>query len=41
MGLTYAQIIALAFIVGGALFMWWRWKVTPDKPGIYETRRTR
>jgi len=39
MGLTYAQVIALAFIVGGALFMWWRWKVTPDKPGIYETSR--
>lgn len=37
MGLTYAQLIALAFVVGGALFMWWRWKVTPGKPGIYET----
>ena len=35
-GLTYAQIIAIAFVIGGALFMWWRWKVTPDKPGIYE-----
>jgi phosphatidylglycerol:prolipoprotein diacylglycerol transferase len=35
-GLTYAQIIAIAFVIGGALFMWWRWKVTPEKPGIYE-----
>ena len=37
MGLTYAQLIAIAFVIGGALFMWWRWKITPDKPGIYET----
>jgi phosphatidylglycerol:prolipoprotein diacylglycerol transferase len=35
-GLTYAQLIAIAFVVGGALFMWWRWSVTPEKPGIYE-----
>jgi phosphatidylglycerol:prolipoprotein diacylglycerol transferase len=37
MGLTYAQLIAIAFLIGGALFMAWRWTVTPDKPGIYET----
>jgi phosphatidylglycerol:prolipoprotein diacylglycerol transferase len=35
-GLTYAQLIAIAFVIGGALFMWWRWTVTPEKPGIYE-----
>ena len=37
MGLTYAQIIAVAFVIGGALFMWWRWRITSAKPGIYET----
>jgi len=37
MGLTYAQIIALAFVVGGALWMAWRWRITPGKPGIYES----
>lgn len=37
MGLTYAQLIALAFVVGGALFMAWRWKTSANKPGIYET----
>jgi len=37
-GLTYAQLIALVFVVGGALWMAWRWRITPDKPGIYETR---
>ncbi len=37
MGLTYAQIIAIAFMVGGALWMAWRWRITPTKPGIYET----
>jgi phosphatidylglycerol:prolipoprotein diacylglycerol transferase len=37
MGLTYAQLIAIAFVVGGALWMAWRWRITPAKPGIYET----
>ena len=37
MGLTYAQVIALAFIAGGALWMAWRWRITREKPGIYET----
>jgi phosphatidylglycerol:prolipoprotein diacylglycerol transferase len=36
MGLTYAQIIAIAFMVGGALWMAWRWRITPEKRGIYE-----
>jgi phosphatidylglycerol:prolipoprotein diacylglycerol transferase len=39
-GLTYAQLIAIAFVIGGALFMWWRWKITADKPGIYEKQIT-
>jgi phosphatidylglycerol:prolipoprotein diacylglycerol transferase len=34
-GLTYAQLIALAFVVGGALWMAWRWKIIPGRRGIY------
>jgi phosphatidylglycerol:prolipoprotein diacylglycerol transferase len=34
-GLTYAQLIALAFVVGGALWMAWRWRITPGRRGIY------
>jgi phosphatidylglycerol:prolipoprotein diacylglycerol transferase len=35
MGLTYAQLIAIAFVIGGALWMAWRWKITPSRSGIY------
>jgi phosphatidylglycerol:prolipoprotein diacylglycerol transferase len=34
-GLTYAQVISLAFIAVGAAWMWWRWSVGPGKRGIY------
>jgi phosphatidylglycerol:prolipoprotein diacylglycerol transferase len=34
-GLTYAQLIALGFIVVGLVLMAWRWKVGPGKRGIY------
>jgi phosphatidylglycerol---prolipoprotein diacylglyceryl transferase len=37
MGLTYAQIIALVFVVGGAMWMAWRWKITAGRRGIYAT----
>jgi phosphatidylglycerol:prolipoprotein diacylglycerol transferase len=36
-GLTYAQLIALAFIALGVGFMAWRWRVRPGKRGIYAT----
>jgi phosphatidylglycerol:prolipoprotein diacylglycerol transferase len=36
MGMTYAQVIALAFVVVGVVWMWWRWRVGPGKPGIHE-----
>ena len=35
-GLTYAQAIALAFVVMGFAWMYFRRNVTRDKPGIYE-----
>jgi phosphatidylglycerol:prolipoprotein diacylglycerol transferase len=34
-GLSTAQLIAIAFMLGGALWIWWRRDVTADKPGIY------
>ncbi len=36
-GLTVAQIFAILFAIGGAIIMYWRRDVTPDKPGIYST----
>jgi len=40
MGLTYAQMIALAFVAFGVVWMSWRWRVTIDKPGIYADKPT-
>ena len=37
-GLTYAQVISLAFIVLGVAFMAWRWRVGAGKRGIYAER---
>ncbi|MEP6617881.1 MAG: prolipoprotein diacylglyceryl transferase family protein [bacterium] len=34
-GLTYAQLIALAFVAVGVVWMVWRSRVGPGKPGIY------
>jgi len=34
-GLSTAQLIAIAFMLGGAVWIWWRRDVTADKPGIY------
>ncbi len=34
-GLTAAQLIAIAFAIGGAIWMWMRWNVGPDAPGIH------
>ncbi|HET7189949.1 MAG TPA: prolipoprotein diacylglyceryl transferase family protein [Gemmatimonadaceae bacterium] len=34
-GLTYAQVIALGFMVLGAVIMAWRWRVGEGKSGIY------
>ena len=34
-GMTTAQLIAIAFAVGGALWMYLRWNVGAGKPGIY------
>lgn len=36
-GLTMAQVIALAFIAAGAVFMWMRREVKPGMKGIYAT----
>jgi phosphatidylglycerol---prolipoprotein diacylglyceryl transferase len=36
-GLTAAQLIAIAFAIGGAIWMSMRWNVTPKAPGIYAT----
>jgi phosphatidylglycerol:prolipoprotein diacylglycerol transferase len=33
--LTTAQLIAIAFAVGGAIWMYMRWDVTPKAPGIH------
>ena len=40
-GLTAAQLIAIAFAVGGAIWMSMRWNVTPEAPGIYATAPAR
>jgi phosphatidylglycerol:prolipoprotein diacylglycerol transferase len=40
MGLTYAQMIAVAFVAFGVAWMIWRWRITPDKPGIYAAKAT-
>jgi phosphatidylglycerol:prolipoprotein diacylglycerol transferase len=40
MGLTYAQVIALAVMVFGVVWMMWRWTVTASKPGIYAVKPT-
>ena len=34
-GLSTAQLIAIVFVLGGFAWMWWRWDVTPERPGIY------
>ena len=34
-GLTAAQLIAITFAIGGAIWMSMRWNVTPEAPGIY------
>lgn len=34
-GLTYAQVIAVGFMVLGAVIMAWRWRVGEGKSGIY------
>jgi len=36
-GLTVAQLLAIGFTIAGAMIMYWRRDVTPDKPGIYST----
>lgn len=41
MGLTTAQLIAIAFALGGAIWMYVRWNVTPKAPGIHVTARPR
>jgi len=37
--LTMAQVIAIAFMAMGALWMWLRWTPGPGKPGIYAEAR--
>jgi phosphatidylglycerol:prolipoprotein diacylglycerol transferase len=37
MGLTYAQMIALAFVAFGVVWMMWRSRPGPGRPGIYPT----
>jgi phosphatidylglycerol---prolipoprotein diacylglyceryl transferase len=39
-GLTYAQLIAIAFIVIGLVIMALRWRVGPGRRGIYATAET-
>src|SRR3982074_3079090 len=34
---TTAQLIAIAFAIGGAIWMYLRWNPRPDAPGIYAT----
>lgn len=36
-GMTSAQVIAIAFAIGGAVWMYLRWDVTDKAPGIYAT----
>jgi phosphatidylglycerol:prolipoprotein diacylglycerol transferase len=38
--ITMAQVIAIAFAVGGALWMAARWRVRPGAPGIYADQAT-
>jgi phosphatidylglycerol:prolipoprotein diacylglycerol transferase len=38
-GLTYAQLIAIAFVALGAVWMLWRSKPGAGKPGIYEEQK--
>jgi phosphatidylglycerol---prolipoprotein diacylglyceryl transferase len=37
--LTMAQVIAIAFMAMGAVWMWLRWTPGPGKPGIYAAAR--
>jgi phosphatidylglycerol:prolipoprotein diacylglycerol transferase len=39
-GLSMAQFIAIAFMLGGFAWMWWRNEVSATKPGIYADTRT-
>jgi phosphatidylglycerol:prolipoprotein diacylglycerol transferase len=34
-GLSLAQLIAIVFMFGGVLWVWWRSEVSATKPGIY------
>ena len=36
-GLTVAQLLAIGFTIAGAMIMYWRRDVTPEKRGIYST----
>ena len=38
-GITAAQLIAIAFALFGAAWMFLRWNVTPTAPGIHSARR--
>jgi phosphatidylglycerol:prolipoprotein diacylglycerol transferase len=38
-GLSMAQFIAIAFMFGGVVWMWWRSDVSATKPGIYAEAR--
>lgn len=40
-GMTTAQLIAIAFAIGGAVWMYLRWNVGPGKPGIYAPAKAR
>ena len=35
LGLTYAQVISVGFVVVGIVWMWWRWRVGDGRRGIY------
>jgi phosphatidylglycerol:prolipoprotein diacylglycerol transferase len=37
-GLTYAQLIGLAFVAVGVVIMMLRWRVTSERRGIYADR---
>jgi phosphatidylglycerol:prolipoprotein diacylglycerol transferase len=34
-GLSTAQLISIAFVIAGIVWMRLRWSVSPQKPGIY------
>ena len=38
-GLTLAQVIALAFVAVGVAWLAWRWRITPGRTGIYPPAR--